>query len=81
MAELLSAGVFIEEVPSQVQAIQAVSTSNLGAVGFTTKGPVNEPTLVTSFDVQASRCRNIEIYDLRKQNRQANFWNDQREEG
>ena len=50
MAEILSPGVFIEEVPSQVQVIQAVSTSNLGAVGFTQKGPTNVATLVTSFE-------------------------------
>jgi phage tail sheath protein FI len=50
MAEILSPGVFIEEVPSQVQVIQAVSTSNLGAVGFTQKGPTDVATLVTSFE-------------------------------
>jgi len=50
MAELLSPGVFIEEIPSQVQVIQGVSTSNLGIVGFTTKGPTDEATLVTSFE-------------------------------
>jgi len=50
MAELLAPGVFIEEIPSQVQVVQGVSTSNLGVVGFTTKGPVNEATLVTSFE-------------------------------
>lgn len=50
MAELLSPGVFIEEIPSQVQVIQAVSTSNLGTVGYTDRGPENVPTLVTSFE-------------------------------
>lgn len=50
MAEILSPGVFIEEVPSQVQVIQAVSTSNLGTVGYTDRGPENTPTLVTSFE-------------------------------
>lgn len=49
MAELLSPGVFIEEVPSQVQVIQAVSTSNLGIVGYTDRGPENVATLVTSY--------------------------------
>jgi phage tail sheath protein FI len=49
MADFLSAGVFIEEVPTQTQIIQAVSTSNLGAVGFTPRGPTDEATLVTSF--------------------------------
>jgi phage tail sheath protein FI len=50
VAEFLSPGVFIEEVPSTVQTIAAVSTSNLGIIGFTTKGPVDEATLVTSPD-------------------------------
>jgi phage tail sheath protein FI len=50
VAEILSPGVFIEEVPSQVQVIQAVSTSNMGAVGFTQRGPENTATLVTSFE-------------------------------
>ena len=50
MAEFLSPGVFIEEVPSAVQTIAAVSTSNLGIVGFTSKGPTDVATLVTSSD-------------------------------
>ena len=50
MAEILSPGIFIEEVPAQVQVIQAVSTSNLGAIGFTQKGPTDVATLVTSFE-------------------------------
>lgn len=49
MAELLSPGVFIEEVPSNVQAVTAVSTSNMGIVGATQRGPSNEATLVTSY--------------------------------
>lgn len=50
MAEKLSPGIFIEEVPSQVQIIQAVSTSNVGAVGYTPRGPTDVATLITSFD-------------------------------
>ena len=49
MAELLSPGVFIEEVPSNVQAVTAVSTSNMGIVGATQRGPSNVATLVTSY--------------------------------
>ena len=49
MAEILSPGVFIEEVPSAVQVVQPVSTSNMGIVGATQRGPTNEATLVTSF--------------------------------
>lgn len=48
MSEFLSPGVFVQEVPSAVQTIAAVSTSNLGIVGYTKKGPINEATLVTS---------------------------------
>lgn len=50
MAEILSPGVFIEEVPSAVQVVQPVSTSNMGIVGATQRGPENEATLVTSFE-------------------------------
>ena len=50
MAENLSAGVFIEEVASAQNIVQAVSTSNLGAVGFTPRGPTDTATLVTSFE-------------------------------
>lgn len=49
MAEILSPGVFIEEVPSAVQTVTPVSTSNLGIAGATQRGPTNEATLVTSF--------------------------------
>lgn len=49
MAETLSAGVFIEEVPSGQNIVQSVSTSNVGCVGFTPKGPTNTATLITSF--------------------------------
>lgn len=50
MAEFLSPGVFIEEIPSQTQVVAAASTSNMGAAGFTVRGPTDTATLVTSFD-------------------------------
>lgn len=50
MAELLSAGVYIEEVPSSAQVIQSVSTSNMGIVGFSPRGPTDRATLITSFE-------------------------------
>lgn len=50
MAEFLSPGVFIEEVPSAVQTIAAVSTSNVGVIGWSPKGPTDVATLVTSSD-------------------------------
>lgn len=49
MAENLSPGVFIEEVPSSAQVIQGVSTSNMGIVGYAKRGPADTATLVTSF--------------------------------
>jgi phage tail sheath protein FI len=49
MPEYLAPGVFVEEVPSGVKPIAGVSTSTIGMVGMTERGPVNRPTLVTSF--------------------------------
>jgi phage tail sheath protein FI len=49
VAEILSAGVFIEEVPSSAQVIQGVSTSNMGIVGYAQRGPADRATLVTSY--------------------------------
>lgn len=50
MAEILSPGVFIEEVPSAAQVIQGVSTSNMGIVGYAQRGPTDKAVLVTSFE-------------------------------
>lgn len=50
MSEMLSAGVFIEEVPTKVQTVLAVSTSTMGAAGYTPQGPTDEAVLVTSPD-------------------------------
>ena len=49
MPEYLSPGVYVEEVPSGNKPIEGVSTSTAGIVGVTERGPVNEPTLVTSY--------------------------------
>ncbi|ARE41832.1 Phage tail sheath protein FI [Rhodovulum sp. P5] len=49
MPEYLAPGVFVEEVPSGAKPIAGVSTSTIGMVGMTERGPVNRPTLVTSF--------------------------------
>ena len=48
--QFLSPNVFNEEVASVVQTTQGVSPSNAAFIGFTTQGPVNTPTLVTSFN-------------------------------
>ena len=50
MAELLSPGVFIEEVPATTQVVGPVSTSNMGIISWTSQGPTDKATLVTSFD-------------------------------
>lgn len=50
MAEILSPGVFIEEVPSAAQVIQGVSTSNMGIVGYAQRGPTDKAVLCTSFE-------------------------------
>lgn len=50
MAEFLSAGVFIEERQTDAQVVEAVSTSNMGIVGFSPKGPTDRARLVTSLD-------------------------------
>lgn len=49
MPEYLAPGVFVEEVPAGVRPIEGVSTSTVGMVGVAERGPVNVPTLVTSF--------------------------------
>ena len=50
MPELLSPGVFVQEVPFGPQPIEGVSTSTTGLVGEALRGPTaGPPTLVTSF--------------------------------
>jgi len=45
----LSPGVYIEEIRINAKPIEGVSTSTTGMLGLTQKGPLNQPTLVTSF--------------------------------
>lgn len=49
MPEYLAPGVYVEEVPSGNKPLEGVSTSTTGMVGVTRRGPINEPTLTTSF--------------------------------
>ena len=42
-------GVYIEEVPSGSRAIAGVPTSVAAFVGYTARGPVNEPAQIFSF--------------------------------
>lgn len=50
MATYTYPGVYIEERRSTEAPIQGVSASAFGVVGWTEKGPVDEATLVTSFE-------------------------------
>lgn len=47
MAEFLSAGVYIQEVPSKQTTVAGVSTSTFASVGWLPRGPVNKATYVT----------------------------------
>lgn len=47
--EYLAPGVYVEEVSSGNKPIGGASTSTASMVGVTQRGPVNAPTLVTSF--------------------------------
>lgn len=54
MATYLSPGVYVEEVPAATRPIAGVGTAIAGFVGFAPTGPVNAPTLVTSWTQFAS---------------------------
>jgi phage tail sheath protein FI len=49
MPNYLSPGVYVEEVSSGSRPIEGVGTAVAGFVGFTEKGPVSDPTLVTNW--------------------------------
>ncbi|MCP5050020.1 MAG: hypothetical protein GY940_22825, partial [bacterium] len=49
MPEYLSPGVYVEEVAIGAKPIEGVSTSTTAFIGGAEKGPVLEPTLVTSY--------------------------------
>ena len=49
MAAFLAPGIYVEEVEIGIKPIEGVSTSTAGFVGFTERGPLNTPTLITSF--------------------------------
>lgn len=50
MATYLHPGVYVEEIPSGAKPIEGVSTSVAALIGYTTEGPINEATLVHSWD-------------------------------
>jgi hypothetical protein len=49
MPEYLAPGVYVEEVEIGAKPIEGVSTSTAGFLGYAERGPLNKPTLVTSF--------------------------------
>lgn len=49
MPDLTYPGVYIQEKPGAPAPIAGVATSTLGLLGFTKKGPINDPVLVTGF--------------------------------
>ncbi len=49
MPTYLSPGIYMEEVSAGPKPIEAVGTATAAFVGFTEKGPVNAPTLITSW--------------------------------
>ncbi len=49
MTDYTYPGVYVQEQSSGPGPITGVSTSNLGLLGWTNKGPIDEPTLCTSF--------------------------------
>ena len=49
MPEYLSPGVYLEEFEIGAKPIEGASTSTAGFLGMTERGPLNQPTLVTSF--------------------------------
>jgi uncharacterized protein len=48
--EYLSPGVYIEEVSTGPRPIEGVGTAMAGFVGFADNGPINKPTLITSWE-------------------------------
>jgi uncharacterized protein len=49
MPTYLTPGVYVEEVPTGSRPIEGVGTAVAGFVGFTERGPVSEPVLVTNW--------------------------------
>jgi phage tail sheath protein FI len=50
MPTYLHPGVYVEEIPSGVRPIEGVGTSTAAFVGYTTKGPMAQPTLIIKWD-------------------------------
>lgn len=50
MAEILSPGVYVEEIQTAPQIVPGVTTSNMGILGYAPQGPANVATLVQSYE-------------------------------
>ena len=50
MPEYLHPGVYVEEIPGGSKPIEGVGTSTAAFVGYTAKGPIGEPTLISRWD-------------------------------
>jgi len=50
MATYLHPGVYVEEIPSGSRPIEAVGTSVAAFVGYTERGPLADPTFISSWD-------------------------------
>ncbi len=59
MPSYLHPGVYIEEIPSGVKPIEGVGTSTAAFVGYTTRGPVAEPTLIFKWDTYEEKFGGI----------------------
>ena len=50
MSSYLHPGVYVEEIPSGSKPIEGVATSTAAFVGYTTKGTIGEPNLISKWD-------------------------------
>ena len=50
MPSYLHPGVYVEEIPSGSKPIEGVGTSTAAFIGYTTKGPIGEPNLISKWD-------------------------------
>ncbi len=65
MPELLHPGVYVQEVPSAVRAIEGVSTSTAAFVGVTDKGPIPGRTLPNGRMAQPGLVTSLTEYNRR----------------
>jgi len=59
MPSYLHPGVYVEEIPSGVKPIEGVGTSTAAFIGYTTKGPMAEPTLIFKWEAYVDQFGGI----------------------